>query len=102
MIFNGFRSNKRNRKDQQALKDSLLCKFVFDGMGHPIGESVSIDKDLIIVKADDSFLGIPLKHIESDGNKVIVRGLVDRKNAKILGERWRKKERDKEGILYYK
>ena len=92
---------KQSKKfnDEQS---TLVCKFVFDGLGHPIGESISVENDLIIVKTNDSFLGIPLKHVETDGKKVIVKGLVDQKNAKRLGERWRRNEMKKEGYLYHK
>lgn len=100
MIFKGFQSKHQKDANDDFQRNNLVCKFVFDGLGHPIGESISIERDLIIVKADDSFLGIPLKHVESDGKKVIVKGLVDQKNAKKLGERWRKREEKKEGIVY--
>ena len=100
MIFKGSQSNQS--KGLHDIHSNLVCKFVFDGLGHLIGESISIEKDLIIVKTDDSFLGIPLKHVEADEKKVIVKGLVDQKNAKRLGERWRKKEMKKEGYLYHK
>jgi hypothetical protein len=100
MIFKGFQS-KQNKEDKGDLRqDSLICKFVFDGLGNPLGESISIDRDLIIIKSDDSFLGIPLKHVDSDGKKIIVKGLVDQKNAKKLGERWRSREEKKEGFVY--
>jgi hypothetical protein len=101
MIFKGFQSKQRKTTDDTQKYD-LICKFVFDGLGHPIGESICIEQDLMIVKTDDSFLGIPLKHVESDGKKVVVKGLVDRKNAKRLGERWRKQEMKKDGVIYRK
>lgn len=102
MIFKGFQSKKQKGTDNDLRKNDLICKFVFDGIGRPLGESISIEHDLIIVKSEDSFLGIPLKHVESDGKKIIVKGLVDRKNAKRLGERWRKSEEKKEGVVYKK
>ena len=102
MIFKGFQSKHQRNSHDEVQRSDLVCKFVFDGLGHPIGESISIEHDLIIIKASDAFLGIPLKHVESDGKKVIVKGLVDRKNAKKLGERWRKREEKKEGFCYDK
>ena len=99
-MIKGSRSNQS--KGAYSDQSNLVCKFVFDGLGHPIGESICIEKDLIIVKTDESFLGIPLKHVEADGKKIIVKGLVDQKNAKRLGERWRRKEKKKEGYLYQK
>jgi hypothetical protein len=100
MIFKGFQSKHQKNSHEDYQRNDLICKFVFNGLGHPIGESISVEHDLIIVKTDDSFLGIPLKHVEADGKKVIVKGLVDKKNAKKLGERWRKREEKKEGIMY--
>jgi hypothetical protein len=102
MFFKGSKPKKQSKRDQNGRKDRLVCKFVFDGLGHMLGESISIDHDLIIIKTDDCFLGIPLKHVESDGKKVIVKGLVDTKNAKVLGERWRKEELNKGGVVYDK
>lgn len=102
MFFKGSGLKKSNKHDQNIYADSLICKFVFDGLGKLIGESISIENDLMIIKTNDSFLGVPLKHVESDGKKVIVKGLVDTKKAKILGERWRKEELNKGGIVYDK
>lgn len=101
MIFKGFQSKQRKRSKGDQ-KSDLVCKFVFDGLGHPIGESIGVEHDLMIVKTEDFFLGIPLKHVESDGKKIVVKGLVDQKNAKRLGERWRKQESKKEGVVYQK
>ena len=100
MIFKGFQSKQKKPTDDTI--NDLICKFVFDGLGNPLGESISVENDLIIVKTDGSFLGIPLKHVETDGKKVIVKGLVDQNNAKLLGERWRRKEMKKVGVLYRK
>lgn len=102
MVFKASRPKKSNKHDQNTPADSLICKFVFDGLGKLIGESISIEHDLIIIKTEDFFLGVPLKHVELDGKKVIVKGLVDTKKAKILGERWRKEELNKGGVVYDK
>ncbi len=102
MFFKGSGSKKQSKRNQKGSENQLVCKFVFDGLGHMLGESICVDLDLIIIKADDCFLGIPLKHVESDGKKVIVKGLVDTKNAKVLGERWRKEELRKDGVVYDK
>lgn len=102
MFFKGYGSKTPYKHDENVQTDVLICKFVFDGRGNLIGESISIENDLMIIKTEDSFLGIPLKHIESDGKKVIVKGLVDTKKARILGEQWRKEELNKGGIVYDK
>jgi len=102
MFFKGYHSKKGEKTTHSIDEESLVCKFVFDGLGKPIGESISVEGDLIIVKTDESYLGIPLKHVESDGKKVIVKGLVDQQNAKRLGERWRKAEMERESGFYHK
>lgn len=102
MFFIGFRSKKQHKNISSSDFDSLVCKFVFDGLGHLLGESISIEGDLVIIKSEGSYLGIPLKHVESDGKKIIVKGLVDQQNAKRLGERWRRQEEKKEGFVYDK
>ena len=102
MFFIGFKSKKQRKNTSSSEFDSLVCKFVFDGLGHLIGESISVEDDLVIIKSDGSYLGIPLKHVESDGKKIIVKGLVDQHNAKRLGERWKRREEKKEGFVYDK
>jgi len=86
----------RNKEENEGLEEDnteqshLLCRFVTDGLGRKIGESVSIDEDIIIVKSKDRYLGIPLKHVEEDGKTLIVKGLVDLRKSEELGEKWRK------------
>jgi hypothetical protein len=70
--------------------DYLLCKFVTDGSGKTIGESVSIIEDIVIIKSGYRFLGVPLKHVEDRGKTLLVKGLVDYDKALEMGERWRK------------
>jgi len=90
MILLLFRKNgqlgEHERNDEE--KD-MLCRFVHDGSGKHIGESIAIQKDLLIVKDGVSFLGIPMKHVEQDEGKILVKGLVDTTKAKELGEQWR-------------
>ena len=70
--------------------DNLLCRFVTDGTGRKIGESVSVDDDILIIKSGSKFLGVPLKHIEEKGKTILVKGLVDYDKAYEMGEEWRK------------
>lgn len=70
--------------------DSMLCKFVMDGTGKKIGESVSVDNDVLIIKSGVQFLGVPLKHIESTDKILVVKGLFDFTKAIEMGEKWRK------------
>lgn len=70
--------------------DDILCKFVKDGSGKIIGESLSIDNDVLIIKSKDRFLGVPLKHIQSLEDTLLVKGLIDLDKAYDLGENWLK------------
>jgi len=63
---------------------------VKDGSGRKIGESVSVDEDVLIIKSKERFLGVPLKHVEDEGKTLLVKGLVDLDKAYEMGERWRK------------
>jgi hypothetical protein len=82
------------KKDEKYLNDNskennLSCRFVIDGLGVNLGESIALDNDIIIIKSGNKYLGIPLKHVEEKGEKLIVRGLVDRRNALKMGKSWR-------------
>lgn len=88
--------------DDESEKNNLLCRFVIDGTGKKVGESIAIFHDLIIIKARDKYLGVPLKHIEEEGKTLIVKGLVDQDKAREMGEHWRKlsfNEIDTDSIL---
>ena len=92
MLF--FFSKDRRKKvekieEEENYNNSMICRFVLDGIGRKIGESVAIDKDIIIIKSGSKYLGVPLKHIEEDGKTLLVKGLVDRHNAEKMGEKWR-------------
>ncbi len=86
-----------NKKDKEKTDDtdlphkSLLCRFVTDGKGKKIGESISIDKDIMIIKSGKKFLGIPLKHIEDLEKTLLVKGLINFKKSYEMGEKWRQK-----------
>ena len=84
------RNEKKEDSGESDHHDSLLCRFVVDGHGKQIGESVTIDDDLLIIKAKGRFLGIPLKHVEETEDGLLVKGLIDFKKAYDLGETWRK------------
>ena len=84
----------RNRKseeetEEEDYKNSLICRFVLDGIGRKVGESVSVDEDVLIIKSKKKYLGVPLKHIEEDGKTLLVKGLIDQFNAEKMGEKWR-------------
>jgi len=88
--------SKRNRRkkeeieEEESIREKLLCRFVLDGAGIKVGESVAIDEDIIIIKSKNKYLGVPLKHIEEEGKTLLVKGLVDHDKAEIMGEKWRR------------
>jgi hypothetical protein len=94
ILGNIFFFNKRNNKsvetEEDEEKSNLLCRFVVDGSGKRIGESISLDGDIIIIKSQKTFLGVPLKHVEEKGKNLLVKGLVDSNKAIEIGEKWRK------------
>jgi len=69
---------------------SMICKFVLDGTGKKLGESVSVNHDVLIIKSGSQFLGVPLKHVEPVGKTLVVKGLLNFTKAYELGEKWRK------------
>ena len=89
-IFSRNRRKKNEElEEEEAYKSSLLCRFVIDGAGRKVGESVAIDEDILIIKSGNKYLGIPLKHIEEEEKTLLVKGLVERDKAELLGEKWR-------------
>ena len=88
-----FSRNRRKKNEEleaeESYKTSLLCRFVMDGAGRKVGESVAVDEDLLIIKSGSKYLGIPLKHIEEEEKTLLVKGLVERDKAEMLGEKWR-------------
>lgn len=90
-----FFSRNKNKKDTElekieSYKNDLLCRFVLDGAGRKIGESVAIDNDVLIVKSGMKYLGVPLIHIEDAGKTLLVKGLVEQDKAEQMGEKWRR------------
>ena len=79
--------------DEEA--DDLSCKFVLDAKGNKIGESVTVDRDVLIIKKKSKYLGVPLKHVEKTDKTLTVKGLIDEKKAEILGEKWRRRSYNK-------
>src|SRR4030042_2728659 len=81
-----FFSRNKSKKDIElekieSYKNDLLCRFVLDGAGRKIGESVAIDNDILIVKSGMKYLGVPLVHIEDAGKTLLVKGLVEQDKA---------------------
>lgn len=89
-IFKKSHKTINESEEEDLKKNSLLCRFVLDGAGSKIGESVAIDNDIMIVKKGTKYLGVPLKHIEEEEKTLLVKGLVDHDKAEEMGEQWRK------------
>ena len=89
-IFNKKKVTIEQKKNIENRDISMICKFVLDGSGKKIGESVSIENDILIIKSGFRFLGVPLKHVDSLEKTLLVKGLVDFTKAYELGEKWRK------------
>ena len=90
LFFFARKKSKEVEDETYQEHNNLLCRFVTDGAGRKIGESVSLDDDIIIIKSKGKFLGVPLKHVEESGKAILVKGLVDFDKAYEMGEKWRR------------
>jgi hypothetical protein len=88
-IFSRRKQKREQQEKEEEYKNSLLCRFVVDGLGKKVGESVAINHDLLIIKSKDKYLGVPLKHIQEEEKTLLVKGLIDNSKAESLGENWR-------------
>ncbi len=84
------KKNKEKEEENDQIENTLLCRFVTDHSGKKIGESVSIDEDIMIIKSKNRFLGVPLKHIEEQEKNIVVKAIIDFDKAYEMGEKWRK------------
>lgn len=90
-IFFFSRNRKKNDiEEKENYEKNLTCRFVLDGAGRKVGESVAVDNDILIIKSGKKYLGVPLKHIEEDEKTLLVKGLVEQDKAEIIGEKWRR------------
>jgi hypothetical protein len=89
-LFNKKKETTEQKTITENAASSMICKFVCDGTGKKLGESVSIDQDVLIIKSATRFLGVPLKHVEPLEKTLLVKGLIDFTKAYELGEKWRK------------
>ncbi len=89
-LFNKKKESIEPKKTSETADPSMICKFVLDSTGKKIGESVSVNQDILIIKSGSLFLGVPLKHVESGEKTVVVKGIFDFTKAYELGEKWRK------------
>jgi hypothetical protein len=89
LIFSRKKNRKKEEIEKEKQENKLLCRFVLDGMGRKIGESVAVNEDVIIIKDGGKYLGVPLKHIEESEKTLVVKGLVDKLKAEEMGEKWK-------------
>ncbi len=87
VLYIGKQNGKKNEEfeKEETAKSGLLCRFVLDGSGRKIGESVAIAGDLMIVKSGSKYLGVPMKHVEEEEKTLLVKGLVDHDKAEEMG-----------------
>jgi len=93
LIF--FFSRKKNKRkndldEEENYETDLSCRFVLDGAGRKVGESVAVDNDVLIIKSGKKYLGVPIKHIEEEGKTLLVKGLVEQDKAEMIGEKWKR------------
>jgi hypothetical protein len=88
-IFSRRKQKREVQEKEEEYKNNLLCRFVVDGIGKTVGESVAVNDDILIIKSKDKYLGVPLKHIQEKGKTLLVKGLIDNSNAELMGEKWR-------------
>ncbi len=69
---------------------SLLSRFVVDKDGNRVGESISVHKDLLIIKKGGDYYAVPLKHVEVKDDEIHVKGIVKWDMAKKMAEEWKK------------
>jgi hypothetical protein len=91
-LFSFNKKEKKSKNEDDKNYDEMLCRFVLDGSGNTVGESIAVNENesVMIIKSDNNYLGVPLKHIEKRGKTLLVKGLVDPEKAIIMGEQWRK------------
>jgi len=90
IVFIFRRKNNKQNENTGDDHNNLLCRFVLDGAGRKIGESIAIDEDILIIKSGTKYLGVPLKHIKEEKKTLLVKGLVEQDKAEIMGEKWRR------------
>ena len=75
-------------------KDHLLSRFIYDPSNNVIGESIGVEGKHLIMKSGLKFYSIPLTNIVEKDDNLALKGRIDRKKARKLGEAWRKRALD--------
>lgn len=75
-------------------RDEILSRFVLDTEGKRKGETVSTEGDRLVIMEAGEFYMVPMSIAELEGRFVRLKGKVNWKRAKALGERWRSRNLD--------
>jgi hypothetical protein len=87
----------RSRKKKMVLddpRDEYLSRFVHEVDGRIIGETIGLEKEMIVIKNGDDFFVAPLSSFELDDNVLKVIVPVNWNKAREEGEDWKNKELD--------
>jgi hypothetical protein len=92
------RGNKRSKGnpefDPEEFRDEYLSRFVKDGGGSILGETIGFEGKDLILKKDDDFFRIPIRSVELEADFLRLIKDVNWKKAAKDGEKWRKRELD--------
>lgn len=75
-------------------RDELLSRFVVDLDGSRKGETVSTEGDRLVIMESGVFYLIPMSYAVLEGKIIKLKGRVNWKRAKALGERWKARKID--------
>ncbi|MGA1793550.1 MAG: DUF5749 family beta-barrel protein [Thermoplasmatota archaeon] len=80
--------------DPKDFKDEYLSRFLKDKKGDVKGETIDFEGDDLVVKKGDEFFRVPISSVELEEEFLMLKKRVDWKKAKVMGEKWRKRELD--------
>jgi hypothetical protein len=75
-------------------RDHLLSRFIYDSKDDVIGESIGVEGTQLIMKRGKYFYSVPLKKIKERENDLTLKGKVNKRQARRMGEAWRKRTLD--------
>ncbi|MCU0799982.1 MAG: hypothetical protein MUC62_09985 [Candidatus Thermoplasmatota archaeon] len=75
-------------------RDELLSRFVVDLDGSRKGETVSTEGDRLVIMESGIFYLVPMSFVVLDGKLIRLKGRVNWKRAKALGDRWKARKID--------
>lgn len=80
--------------EAKDFRDDMLSMFVKKESGEVVGETIGFDGKYLVLKKEDGFLKIPSISVQKGDGCLVIRGKIDWKKARKLGEKWRRKELD--------